>query len=77
MSHTTEKPSIPKLLLSRADLKSMGIIYSNAHLLRLEAAEKFPVRVRLSPGRVAWLQVEIVKFIADRAADRINGSAEE
>ena len=65
------------LLLSRADLKAVGIRYSNAHLLRLEASGRFPVRLRLSPGRVAWLQAEIVKFIADRAADRINGSAEE
>lgn len=72
-----EESSPTPLLLSRTDLKALGIRYSNAHLLRLEAGGRFPVRVRLSPGRVAWLQAEIVKFIADRAADRINGSAEE
>jgi predicted DNA-binding transcriptional regulator AlpA len=55
----------------------MGITYSNAHLLRLEAASRFPVRVRLSPGRVAWIKAEIMSFIADRAADRIKGSDDE
>jgi len=77
LHQSTEIIGQEKLLLSRADLKSLGITYSNAHLLRLESTRRFPSRVRLSPGRVAWLKSEILAFIENRAAERINVFDEE
>jgi predicted DNA-binding transcriptional regulator AlpA len=59
------------LLLTRKDLKSLGIPYSNAHLLRLEAVGKFCKRLRLSPrGRAAWLYEDVIGWIDARAAER-------
>jgi prophage regulatory protein len=46
-------------LLSYQDLRDRGIRYSRVHLWRLEAAGKFPKRVRLSPARHAWIEDEI------------------
>jgi prophage regulatory protein len=58
------------LLLTRSDLRGLGIHYSPAHLLRLEGASRFPRRVRLSTLRVAWLQEEVLGWIEQRAAER-------
>jgi prophage regulatory protein len=55
------------------ELRDKGIPWSNVHLCRLEAAGKFPKRVKLSEGtggRVGWLEDEIDKWILDRAALR-------
>jgi predicted DNA-binding transcriptional regulator AlpA len=56
--------------LSRSDLKTRGIRYSNVHLLRLESDGKFPQRVYLSPARVVWIQSEIDDYIARCIAAR-------
>jgi predicted DNA-binding transcriptional regulator AlpA len=77
MSDPTEKTYVPQLLLSRADLKKLGITYCNAHLLRLEASGRFPARIRLSAGRVVWLYGEVLHFIERRAAERLNNLAED
>jgi prophage regulatory protein len=58
------------ILLSRDDLKEIGIHFSAPHLLRLESAGKFPRRVRLSPLRVAWIKQEVLDWIEQRAAQR-------
>lgn len=59
------------------DLKPRkGIDYANRHLLRMEAAGRFPARFALTtrangmPGRVAWLESEIDEWIKQRAAQR-------
>ena len=57
-------------LLARSDLRRLGIIFSAAHLLRLEAAGRFPKRVRLSRLRVAWVRQEVFAWIEQRAAER-------
>jgi len=57
-------------LLSRKDLKSRGIDYSNVHLLRLEAEGKFPKRLYLSPARVAWVASEIDEYLTRCIAAR-------
>lgn len=57
-------------LLARQDLRARGITYSNTHLIRLEKANQFPRRLRLSPGRVAWLSDEIDGWLSRLAADR-------
>jgi predicted DNA-binding transcriptional regulator AlpA len=76
VSDLSEKTALPQLLLSRNDLKKLGITYSNAHLLRLEASGRFPARIRLSAGRVVWLYREILDLIEKRAAERVNLSRE-
>jgi len=58
------------VLLQRADLKELGIHYSNTHLLRLEARGLFPRRVRLSPRKVAWKEREVLDWLDSRAAAR-------
>jgi prophage regulatory protein len=56
-------------LLSLADLRARGIPYSRVHLARLEKAG-FPRRVHLSGNRVAWVEEEILTWMADRVAER-------
>jgi len=38
--------------------------YSYAHIDRLEAAGKFPKRLRLGQARVAWYENEVYDWIA-------------
>ena len=60
-------------ILNAADLKAKGIGYHAVHLARLEAAGKFPRRVKLSEGvggRVGWLENEVDAWILARAALR-------
>lgn len=59
-----------KVLLSRADLKALGIWQSNSTLLRLEQAGRFPVRIRLSGACVCWARDEISSWIDARKAER-------
>lgn len=48
--------------------------YSFAHIDRLEREGRFPVRVRLGPHRVAWLESEIDAWIAELVAQRDSSS---
>ena len=58
-------------LVSKKELKTLlGIPYSFAHIARLEAAGKFPRRVKLGACRVAWIMDEVLEWIADRVAQR-------
>ncbi|MGR3604813.1 helix-turn-helix transcriptional regulator [Sulfitobacter sp.] len=59
-----------KLLLVRGDLPRLGINLSPSTLLRLEAAGKFPKRVRIGAHSVAWLASEIHAHIEALAAER-------
>ena len=59
-----------QILLDRQGLKSRGITFCNAHLIRLENAGKFPRRLRITAGRVAWLAGEIDDWITSKAASR-------
>lgn len=57
-----------KLLKKKAVCEKVS--YSPAHIDRLEAAGKFPVRVTLGQARVAWVESEIDDWIAQRIAER-------
>lgn len=46
------------------------VLYSFAHIARLEAAKLFPKRVQLGPGRVGWVEEEIEEWIRARIAER-------
>lgn len=46
------------------------VLYSPAHIARLEADGKFPTRVRLGPSRVGWVEQEILDWMQQRIAIR-------
>jgi len=56
-------------LLSKKEV-CLRTTYSRAHLDRLEADGRFPVRVRLGQARVAWVEEEVNEWIAARVAER-------
>jgi prophage regulatory protein len=59
-----------KILLAREDLPRLGIKISNSTMLRLEAAGRFPKRIRLGAHSVAWLASEVHDHIQNLAAER-------
>lgn len=60
----------PSVILTRADLRALGIPFSNSHLLRLEFLGRFPRRLRLAGSTVAWDREEVVQWIKARKAER-------
>lgn len=65
------KPSIDKSvrLLSRAEVLSM-VPYTIQHIYRLEKKNKFPRRVRIGANRIAYVQAEVLEWIAQRMGER-------
>ena len=61
---------VERQLVSKKELKALGIPYSFQHIARLEKAGAFPVRVQLGPCRVAWRYDEVLDWIAKRVAAR-------
>ena len=56
------------LMISRKELKNY-VVYSDQHLLRLEAAGVFPKRVKLGAyrgGRVCWVKDEVMAWLQQR-----------
>jgi prophage regulatory protein len=49
-------------LLSKKQVKEI-VLYSYAHLDRLEAQGLFPKRVRLGVNRVGWLESEVYDWL--------------
>lgn len=64
------KPNEQKILLSRNDLKDLGIFQSNSSLIRAEIRGTFPKRMRLSSGLVCWVRSEIYDWIEAKKAER-------
>ncbi len=56
-------------LLSKKQVREK-VLYSPAHVARLEAAGQFPLRVRLGAGRVGWIEQEVEDWLQERAARR-------
>lgn len=56
-------------MLSKQQVRDK-VLYSFAHMARLEAAGKFPKRVRLGPGRVGYVEQEIDDWLAALVAKR-------
>ena len=56
-------------LLSKKAVRER-VLFSYAHIARLEAAGKFPKRVRIGENRVGWLESEIEDWIKARIAER-------
>ncbi len=70
MEQPTEKAVGGRLLYGREHLPRLGLNLSNSTMLRLEAAGRFPRRVRIGAHSVAWLASEIHDHIAKLAAER-------
>jgi len=56
-------------MLSKKQVREK-VLYSPAHVARLEAAGKFPKRVQLGPSRVGWLEQEIDDWLNERIKKR-------
>lgn len=69
MSNSSPKPRQP-LVLTREDLKRLGIKVSNTTLLRWEACRRFPRRIRMAGTSVAWLAAEVYAWLDQRASER-------
>ena len=54
--------------LNREQLREY-VPYSDTHLRRLEAAGKFPKRIKIGDHRVVWLKDEVIKWLEDRASE--------
>ena len=63
-------PNHPRVLLSRNELKALGINVSNSSLLRWEQLGRFPRRIRMAGTTVAWLKTEVDAWLDARAEER-------
>ncbi|WP_425416872.1 helix-turn-helix transcriptional regulator [Oricola indica] len=52
-------------ILSKRQLKEL-VLYSPQHIARLEAAGKFPKRIKLGPNRVGWIEEEVLDWLQQR-----------
>ena len=60
----------PITLIGGEGLRARGINYSRSHLWRLEQQDRFPRRVHVGKGRVAWIAHEVDDYLARLAANR-------
>lgn len=56
-------------LLSKKQVRER-VLYSPAHIARLEAAGQFPKRVRLGAARVGWVEEEVEDWLHELIARR-------
>jgi len=56
-------------LLSKKQVREK-VLYSPAHIARLEAAGSFAKRIRLGQGRVGWLEAEIAEYTLGKTQPR-------
>jgi prophage regulatory protein len=74
-NHGIGEQRLLRRLLTRADLRSLGIRASNPTLLAWEDENKFPRRISISAAKVAWVADEIDAWIdakmAARASNRL------
>lgn len=58
-------------LVSKKELRTVcGIPYTPQHIARLEAAGRFPLRIKLGPNRVAWVLSEVEAWVRERIDER-------
>lgn len=56
-------------ILSKRQLKEL-VLYSPQHIARLEKAGTFPRRVQIGPGRVGWVEAEVLGWLRERIDHR-------
>ena len=49
-------------VLSKKEVRGL-VLYSPAHIDRLERAGLFPKRIQLGPNRVAWIESEVLEWL--------------
>ena len=62
--------TLERLLVSRKQLRELGVPYSFQHLDRLERAGEFPRRIKLGRhrgSRVVWRYKEVLDWLEGRA----------
>lgn len=59
-----------KTLVTRDDLKRLGIHVSNTTTLRWEKQGRFPRRIKMGGTTVAWFMSEIEEWLAERSEER-------
>ena len=52
-------------VLSKKEVRSL-VLYSPAHIARLEKAGQFPKRIQLGTNRVGWIESEVFNWIQER-----------
>jgi predicted DNA-binding transcriptional regulator AlpA len=60
-------------IILRKSVAALRCGLSVRHAERLEAAGKFPKRVKISDRAAGWLESDIAKFIAQRVAESRSG----
>ena len=60
--------AVPKLVTAKE--LTAKIPYSAVHVWRLEQKGEFPRRIHLGGNRVAWLEAEILEWLARKLAER-------
>lgn len=65
--HSSAEQAAEVRLIPRTEVKRLTSL-SSTTIWRLMRQQKFPAPVELSPGRVAWRESEIRRWIADRCA---------
>jgi len=56
-------------MLSKRQVREL-VLYSPAHISRLEVAGRFPKRVKLGPSRVGWIEQEVLDWLQERIKQR-------
>lgn len=56
-------------MLSKKQVREL-VLYSPAHIARLEADGKFPKRVQLGISRVGWVEQEVLDWLTERIKKR-------
>lgn len=62
-----------KILLTKREVREL-VLYSYAHIDRMEAAGQFPKRVRLGNARVGWVRDEVLAWVHNRISARDSSS---
>ena len=57
-------------ILTPADLPSKGIRLSRTTIWRLERTGIFPKHIRISPGRIGWIEGEVDAYLKARIEQR-------
>ena len=52
-------------ILSKKEVRGL-VLYSPAHIARLERDGDFPKRVHLGPNRVGWIESEVLDWLQIR-----------